>query len=48
MDILRTALLAFAAAVAVGALVDGASRLHHGRLVQTTLDQPLPGVTAWQ
>lgn len=48
MGILKATLWTIGAMVAVGAIVDRASRAHHHRLVQTTLDRPAPGATAWQ
>jgi len=49
MGILKATLWTLGAMVAVGALVDRASRVHHRRLVQTTLDmKPVAGATAWQ
>jgi hypothetical protein len=49
MGILRATLWTIGTMVAVGALVDRASRVHHQRLVQTTLDmKPVTGAKAWQ
>lgn len=49
MGILRATLWTVGAMVALGAVVDRASRAHHRRLVQTTLDRkPVEGVRAWQ
>lgn len=49
MGILRATLWTLGAMVAVGAIVDRASRMQHPRLVQTTLDlKPVHGVRAWQ
>jgi hypothetical protein len=49
MGILRATLWTLGAMVAVGAIVDRASRMQHSRLVQTTLDlKPVHGVPTWQ
>lgn len=48
MGILKATLWTLGTMLAVGALVDRASRGHHHRFVQTTLDQPRRGAAAWQ
>ena len=49
MGILRATLWTLGAFVAMGAIVDRASRMHQHSLVQTTLDlKPVTGVHAWQ